>query len=65
MQDNRDTEESIVDFVCALKQKITDFLNNYLTILEATQLPLKLVINKNAKAKDRGTCLDPFQNLKR
>ena len=25
--DNRDTEESIVDFVCALKRKITDILD--------------------------------------
>ena len=58
--DNRDTKESIVDFVCALKRKNTDFPVIYFTILEATQLPPKLVINKNAKAKDRGTWI-PFK----
>ena len=53
--DNRDTKESIVDIVCALKRKNIDFPDIYLTILEANQIPPKLVINKNAKAKDRGT----------
>ena len=53
--DNRDTKESIVDFVCALKRQNTDFPDIYFTILEATQTPPKLVVNKNAKAKDRGT----------
>ena len=53
--DDRDTKKSIVDFVCALKRKTTDFPDIYFTILEATQLPPKLVINKNAKAKIRGT----------
>ena len=52
--DNRDTKESIVDFVCALTRKNTDFPNIYFTILEATQLHPKLVINKNARAKNRG-----------
>ena len=55
--DNRDTKESIVDFVCELKRKNTDFPDIYFTTLEATQLPPKLVINKNAKAKDRGNCI--------
>ena len=32
----------------------------YFTILEATQNPPKLVTNKNAKAKDRGTWI-PFK----
>ena len=58
--DNRATKESIVDFVCTLKRKNTDFSDIYFTILEATQLPPKLVINKNAKAKDRGTWI-PFK----
>ena len=58
--DNRDTEEAIADIVCALKRKNTDFPDNYLTILEATQLPPKRVINKNVKAKDRGTWI-PFK----
>ena len=53
--DKRDTKKPIVDFVSALKRKNTDFPDNYITILEATQIPPKLVINKNAKAKDRGT----------
>ena len=53
--DNRDTKESTVDIVCALKRKNTNFPDIYFTILEATQLPPKFVINKNAKAKDRGT----------
>ena len=52
---NRDTKESFVDFVCAVKRKNIDFADIYFTILEATQLPPKLVINKNARAKDRGT----------
>ena len=58
--DNRDTKESIVDFVYALKQKNTDFPDIYFTILEATHISPKLVINKNAKAKDRGTWI-PFK----
>ena len=58
--DNRDTKESIVDFVCTLKRKNTNFPDIYFTILEATQLPPKLVINKNAKAKNRGTWI-PFK----
>ena len=58
--DNRDTKESIVDFVCTLKRKNTDFPDIYFTILEATQLSPKLGINKNAKAKDRGTWI-PFK----
>ena len=55
--DNRDRKESSADFVCALKRKNTNFLVIYFTILEATQIPPKLVINKNAKAKDRRTCI--------
>ena len=55
IMDNRDTKESIVDFVCALKPKNTEFPDILFTILKATQIPPKLVINKNAKAKDRGT----------
>ena len=58
--DNRDTKESIVDFVCTLKRKNTNFPDIYFTILEATQVPPILVINKNAKAKDRGTWI-PFK----
>ena len=58
--DNRDTKESIVDFVCALNQKNYIFPDFYFTFLEATQLPPKNVINKNAKAKDRGTWI-PFK----
>ena len=53
--DNLDTKESIVDFVCALKRKKTDFPDVYFIILEATQIPIKLYINKNAKGKDRGS----------
>ena len=52
---NRDTKESIVTLVCALKRKNIDFPDIYFTILVATQIPPKLVINKNAKAKDRET----------
>ena len=37
--DNRDTKESFVDFVCALKQKNSNFPDIYFTTLEATQLP--------------------------
>ena len=51
--DIRDRKESIADFVCALKRKNTNFPDNYFTILEATQIPPKLVIKNNAKAKDR------------
>ena len=53
--DNRDTKESIVDFMCALKRKNTNFLDIFFTILEATQFPPNLVINMNAKEKNRGT----------
>ena len=58
--DNRDTKESIVDFVCALKRKNTDFPDINFSILEAIQIPPKLTINKNAKSKDRGTWI-PFK----
>ena len=58
--DNRDTKESIVDFMCALKRKNIDFTDIYFTILEATRIPPKLVVNKDAKAKDRGTWI-PFK----
>ena len=37
----RDTKESIVDFVYALKRNKTDFPDIYFTILEATQIPPK------------------------
>ena len=57
---NRDTKESIVDFVCALKRTNTNFFDIYLTILEATQIPPKLVINKKNKARARGTW-SPFK----
>ena len=58
--DNRDLKESIADFVCALKRKNTNFPDIYFTILEATHIPPKLFINKNAKAKDRGNWI-PFK----
>ena len=58
--DNRDTIEPIVDFVCALKRKNTNFPDIYFTFLEVTQIPPKLVINKNPKAKDRRTGI-PFK----
>ena len=51
--DYRHAKESIVDFVCALKRKNTDFPDIYFTNLETTQLTPKLVINRNAKPKDR------------
>ena len=52
---NRDTKESIVDFVCALKRKNTDFRDIYFTIVEATQ----------ECQSERRMNLYPFQNLKR
>ena len=58
--DNRDAKESIAEFVCALKRKNQIFPDIYFKILEATQLPPKLVINKSAKEKDRGTWI-PFK----
>ena len=60
MSDNRDTQEFIVDFVCARKRKNTNFPDFYFTFLETIQLTLKFGINKNAKAKDRGTWI-PFK----
>ena len=60
ISDNRDTRQSIVDFLCALKRKNTDFPDIYFTILEATQIPPKFVTNKNAKTKKRGTRI-PFK----
>ena len=47
----------------ALKRKNTDFLFMYFTILEGTQIRPKHVINKGAKAKDRGTWT-PFKSEK-
>ena len=60
---NRDTKESIADFVCALKRRNTDYRDIYFTILEATPLTPKLVIHKNAKAKNSGSWI-PFKILK-
>ena len=48
--DNRDTKESIIDFVCALKRKKIDFPDIHFTILGANQIPFKLVIKKTTKA---------------
>ena len=58
--DNQDTKEHIVEFVCALKQKTTNFPDNYFTIFEATQLSPKRVISKNGKVKVRRTWI-PFK----
>ena len=58
--DYRDTKESSVDFVCALKRKNTNFPVIYFTILKVNQLPPKFVTNMNAWAKDRGTWI-PFK----
>ena len=55
--DNRDTKETNVDFVCALKRKNTDFPGIYFTILAATQSPPKLVIQESKRQKN----LDLFQ----
>ena len=58
--DNRDKKEPIVNFVCAPKRKNTDFSDIYLPFLESTEIPPKLVFNKNAKTEDRGACI-PFK----
>ena len=63
--DNRDTKQSIVDFVCALKRKNTDFPDIYFTILEATQIPQNLLSTRMPKTEERQRKLDPFQNLKK
>ena len=60
---NRDAKESIADFVCALKRRNTDFRDIYFTILEAIPLTPKLVIHKNAKAKNSGIWI-PFKIVK-
>ena len=49
--DNRDTKESILDF---------RYKNKIRRNLKGIQVPPNLVINKNAKAKDRGTWI-PFK----
>ena len=48
---DRDTKESLVDFVCALKQKNTDFPDIYFHFLGSNSK----CTNKIVKAKDRGT----------
>ena len=58
--DSRDTKESIVDFVCALKRKNTEFPVIYFTILEATQFPPKLVAKR--KTEELG-CLSKSEKL--
>ena len=63
IMDTRDTKESFVDCVSPLKRKKTDCLDVYFTILEATQFLPTLVINRNAKAKQRGTWI-PFKSEK-
>ena len=46
--DNLETKKkSFVGFVCAPKRKKPNILDIYYTILEATQIPPKVVIKKN------------------
>ena len=49
--DNRDTKESIVEFVGALMRKKTDFPDNSFKILEAPQLPPKFVLTRKPRQK--------------
>ena len=58
--DNRDTRESTVDFLPALKRKNTAIPDINFNILVRTQIPTKLVINKIAIANDRETWI-PFK----
>ena len=45
----------------ARKQKKNDFPDIYVTILEATQIPPKFVINKNTKGKFKETIQSAIQ----
>ena len=63
--DNRDTKESMVDFVCAPKRKTTNFPDIYFTILEAAQLPPNLLLTRipKQKTKELGS-LSKFEKLR-
>ena len=63
--DNQDTKESIADFVCALKRKITNFPDIYYTTLEASQFPPKFACDQQEGQSKLQRKLDPYQNLKR
>ncbi len=58
--DGRDTLVSIVEFVRDLKRKNPQIPDIYFTILDATKISRDLVVNPNAKSKDRGNWI-PFQ----
>ena len=58
--DGRDTEVAFADFIFALKRKNVDFPEIYYTILDATGINPKKLINKDAKSKDRGSWI-PFK----
>ena len=52
--DGRDTLVHIVNFVHDLRRKTPQIPDIYFTILDATEISRDLVINPNAKKKDRG-----------
>ena len=61
--DNRDTKKIDCRLcVCTKAKKNTEFSDIYFSILEASQIPPKLVINNQ---NERQGNLDPFQNLNR
>ena len=58
--DGVDTGVLISDFTLHLRRKNADFLESYFTLLDAAGISPSLVLNQNAKAKERGSCV-PFK----
>ena len=58
--DGKDTSVLLKDFARHLRLKNPDVPDIYFTLLDAAQISPSLVINQNAKAKDRGNCI-PFK----
>ena len=61
MLDGTDTAVLLHDFAQHLRRKNADVPDIYFTLLDAADISPSIILNQNAKAKERK--LDPFQNL--
>ena len=60
--DGVETGIFLSDFVQQLRRKNADVPDIYFTLLDAAGITPTLILNQNAKAKERGSWV-PFQNL--
>ena len=59
--DGVETEIFLLDFAQQLSRKNADVPDNYFTLLDAAGISPTLILNQNAKAKERGSWI-PFKN---